>query len=159
MPQAMSTRDLFEQEKLVNHSRLYHYPLLHHPDLVSERALSVLTLYHLSLVCIQLDYEANMQDIAKRLMLNISEGLIDMTSQQQFQRMLTQQPKSRVAGWKKKVKSGELGTVMKMRPCLVPEESYLLMPLLSQLKQMDDLVEALETKPISSPAAGILYFA
>ncbi|KAI8352139.1 hypothetical protein EDC96DRAFT_286402 [Choanephora cucurbitarum] len=150
----LSTEHVFDQPRLIQHSHMLYYPLLR-PHLISERALSILTLYHLSLICLEL-HEGDVRDVVKRLMLYITEGLMDMNSRQQFQRMLNQQPKSRISQWKKKVKSGEMAMVMKMRPCLLKEEEALLMPLLRQSEQMHDLIEALETN--DSLFTSILYF-
>ncbi|KAI8084240.1 uncharacterized protein B0P05DRAFT_32574 [Gilbertella persicaria] len=115
--------------KSLSASELY-YPLLITPDSISERALSVLTLFYMCLACDKKD--PFVYDSLKRFILQIMEGLIDNPSRQQFAKMVQQQPKSRITHWKKKSKSGDYVATMKIRPLFVPEEQALLSPVFIQ---------------------------
>ncbi|KAI8636454.1 hypothetical protein BD408DRAFT_92379 [Parasitella parasitica] len=109
----------------------YYYPYLDTEKLKSDRALSILTLYHLCLSAIGM--EQSKSDIIERLAMQIIEGLVDMESHQQFERMLQQQPKRRIASWKKKSKSGNNRCKqMRLRPTLANEEVQILKPVVAQ---------------------------
>lgn len=109
----------------------------------SDRALTILTLYHLSLLTV--DMNEAQSDIIQRLVMQIIEGIVDMESRQQYERMLEQQPKKRIANWKKKSKSGNPNCKqMRMRPILNEEETQLLKPvMLAQTNNSDNILHVL----------------
>ncbi|CEP10917.1 hypothetical protein [Parasitella parasitica] len=109
----------------------YYYPYLNTEKLKSDRALSILTLYHLCLSAIGMNQSQS--DVIERLIMQIIEGLVDMESRQQFERMLRQQPSKRVSNWKKKSKSGiNKCKHMRLRPILVDEEVQILKPVIAK---------------------------
>ncbi|KAG2232251.1 hypothetical protein INT48_000901 [Thamnidium elegans] len=105
-------------------SKVIYYPLVDTQDLKSNRALSVITFYHLCSIIQDKTLDEVQQQAIERLMIQITEGLIDMPSRQHFQRMLQQQPKSRIVHWKKKKSDNKF--VMLMRPALMSNEEKLL---------------------------------
>lgn len=76
-----------------------------------------------------------------RFVMMIMEGLIDTPSQQLFQRMLQQQPKSRVKLWKQKKSNTKF--LMKMRPIISEEEKSLLKPVIEKLPNSSQISQAL----------------
>ncbi|KAI9259156.1 hypothetical protein EDC94DRAFT_612496 [Helicostylum pulchrum] len=104
--------------------KVVYYPLLDTQDLKSNRALSVITFYHLCSIIQDKTLDEVQQQAIERLMIQITEGLIDMPSRQHFQRMLQQQPKNRIVHWKKR--KSDYKFVMLMRPALMPSEEKLL---------------------------------
>ncbi|GAN07005.1 hypothetical protein MAM1_0144c06495 [Mucor ambiguus] len=105
----------------------YSYPLLNTEKLRSDRALAILTLYHLSSV----DVDEAQLEVIQRLLVQIVEGLVDMESRQQFERMIQQQPKKRIANYKKKSKVNDSRCKkMRLRPIISSEEAALLQPAL-----------------------------
>lgn len=104
--------------------KVVYYPLLDTQDLKSNRALSVITFYHLCSIIQDKTLDEVQQQAIERVMIQITEGLIDMPSRQNFQRMLQQQPKNRIVQWKKKKSDKKL--MMLMRPALMPSEEKLL---------------------------------
>lgn len=106
----------------------------------SDRALAILTLYHLS----SIDVNETQSDVIHLLVMQIVEGLVDMESRQQFERMLQQQPKKRVANYKKKTKMNDNRCKkMRLRPIINSEEAELLKPVLLAKQAHDGLSQAL----------------
>lgn len=126
-------------------TKIIYYPLLNTAELISSRALSVLTVYHL---CTLFHDSYARQDEAQRqaterLILQIMDGLIDMTSRQHFQRILQQQPKSRITNWKKKESDNKF--MMVMRPILTPVEKSLLKPaIVDDVPNSQQILKALD---------------
>ncbi|KAL9560133.1 hypothetical protein MBANPS3_000097 [Mucor bainieri] len=105
----------------------YSYPLLNTEKLKSDRALSILTLHHLS----SLEVNETKLEVIQRLLIQIVEGLVDMESRQQFERMIQQQPKKRISNYKKKSKANDNRCkMMRLRPIISSEEAALLKPAL-----------------------------
>lgn len=122
--------------------KVVYYPLLDTEELRSSRALSVITFYHLCSLFQDKALGSLQQQAIERLMLQITEGLIDMPSRQNFQRMLQQQPKSRVTNWKKKKSDSKF--VMVIRPALTLNEARLLRPIvIESVPNHERMVEAL----------------
>ncbi|CAO3644973.1 unnamed protein product [Mucor fragilis] len=122
------------------HGHCYSYPLLNTEKLRSDRALAILTLYHLS----SIDVNETQSDVIHLLVMQIVEGLVDMESRQQFERMLQQQPKKRVANYKKKTKMNDNRCKkMRLRPIINSEEAELLKPVLLAKQAHDGLSQAL----------------
>lgn len=84
-------------------------------------------------------------DIIQRLVMQIIEGIVDMEGRQQYERMLEQQPKKRIANWKKKSKSNNPNCKqMRMRPILNEEETRLLKPVIqAQTYNSEDILQVL----------------
>lgn len=116
------------------------YPLLTTAELISNRALSILTLFHMSSSLVEAKDDQQRQSIDRFVMM-IMEGLIDTPSQQLFQRMLQQQPKSRVKLWKSKKSNTKF--IMKMRPILSDREESVLRPIIEKLPNSSQMLQAL----------------
>ncbi|OAD08802.1 hypothetical protein MUCCIDRAFT_105769 [Mucor lusitanicus CBS 277.49] len=118
----------------------YSYPLLNTEKLRSDRALAILTLYHLSSV----DVDDTQLEVIQRLLMQIVEGLVDMESRQQFERMIQQQPKKRIANYKKRSKLNDSRCKkMRLQPILSNEEAALLTPVLLAQQAHAGLSQAL----------------
>ncbi|CAO3614993.1 unnamed protein product [Mucor hiemalis] len=130
------------QSKLEAESEVesFQYPLLITAELISNRALSILTLFHMCSILIEVKDDQQRQSIDRFVMM-IMEGLIDTPSQQLFQRMLQQQPKSRVKLWKQKKSNTKF--LMKMRPIISEEEKSLLKPVIEKLPNSSQISQAL----------------
>jgi hypothetical protein len=130
-----------------SNAKIIYYPLLSTAELISDRALSILSFYHL---CSLFHGSSNkgheiQQQAIERLMLQIMGGFIDMISRQNFRRMLQQQPKSRITSWKKKKSKSKF--VMLIRPILTPSEENLLKPLITgNVPNADQILRALGLK-------------
>lgn len=123
--------------------QIIYYPLLNTEELISDRALSILTLFHLCSLSVQFKDKNEIQrDAITRLILQVAEGLIDTDSRLDFQRMLQQQPKSRIINWKKKSKTHG-GKIMKMRPVITLDEEVLLRPSINCMHNADEILQAL----------------
>ncbi len=120
--------------------KVLEYPLLSTAELISDRALSILTLYHVCVLSSKVKDEYQQQSL-NRFMLLIIEGLIDMPSQQIFQRMLQQQPKTRHKLWKQKKSNTKF--IMKMRPIIGTKEESLLRPVIGKLPNSNQILQAL----------------
>jgi hypothetical protein len=122
---------------------IIYYPLLNTAESISDRALSILTLYHLCSLHVQFkNRDETQRDAITRLILQVAEGLIDTDSRLLFQKMLQQQPKSRIMNWKKKSKiSGR--KIMKMRPIITQEEHDLLRPKIICMHNAGEILQAL----------------
>lgn len=116
------------------------YPLLSTAELISDRALSILTLYHICTLSSKVKDELQQQSL-NRFMLLIIEGLIDMPSQQTFQRMLQQQPKNRYKLWKQRKSNTKF--IMKMRPIINIKEEMLLRPVIDKVSNSGQILQAL----------------
>ncbi|KAI9486237.1 MAG: hypothetical protein EXX96DRAFT_548236 [Benjaminiella poitrasii] len=116
----LKERITYGSEPLVD---LY-YPLLVDAEMRSDRALSILTLAHL------LEWKparSELREIVNRLVMQIVEGLVDPESGQQFERMVSQQPKSRYVAFKKRSRqTPELCKEITRRPVLMSDERDLL---------------------------------
>jgi hypothetical protein len=133
-----------ETAALVNKEpEIIYYPLLNTEQSISDRALSILTLFHLCSLSLKFkNRDETQRDAITRLILQVTEGLIDTDSRQHFQRMLQQQPKSRIVNWKKKSKTNG-GRMMKMRPVITLEEEGLLKPAITCMHNADEVLQAL----------------
>lgn len=107
---------------------IVYYPLLDTPELISRRALSILSFYHLCSLFKEHEIDDTQKQALERLIILIMEGFIDMSSRQDFQRMLSQQPKNRITIWKKKRNATRF--VMAMRPAVTLSEEKLLRPVI-----------------------------
>lgn len=136
-----------EKETSINaEPKVVYYPLLDTAELTSQRALSVITFYHLCSLFKKYKIDENQKEALERLLLLIMEGLIDMPSRQNFQRMLKQQPKSRITNWKKKKSDSKF--ILSMRPAVTSIEDKLLKPVIVEtIPNYERILQALGLSP------------
>ena len=84
--------------------------------------------------------------------MQVIEGLVDMPSQQFFQRMLKQQPKNRYKSWKQSKSNTKF--LMKARPILTERERLLLESKIATLPNSTEISLAL----LSHTEQSNLYF-
>lgn len=123
--------------------KIVYYPPLDTAELISQRALSIITFYHLCSLFKEHKIDETQQQALERLILLIMEGFIDMSSRQNFQKMLKQQPKSRITNWKKK--KSDTKFVMLMRPAVTSAEEKLLRSVIVEaLPNSERILQALD---------------
>jgi hypothetical protein len=138
-----------------------YYPLFDEHSL-SCRALSLLTLCLLCQVCGQFE-SMEAREIIRRLILQVVEGFIDNESRLYFDRLISQQPKNRIAKWKK---AEHAKIAMSPRPILSESEENLLISYLESLydSEKNGILQALqltlstESHKEENSGSKLLYF-
>ncbi|KAI8890006.1 hypothetical protein K501DRAFT_313166 [Backusella circina FSU 941] len=135
------------------------YPLFNE-HAISCRALALLTFCLLCEVCGQFESQ-EARDMVRRQVLQLVEGFVDLESRIYFDKLVKQQPKNRIAKWKK---AEHTKIQMSLRPVLSEEEENLVTSHLTSLYDSEkngilqalDLTESHKEKENSGPK--LLYF-